>query len=88
MNFAISIDEVKKVIKAINDSVEGPRLGFGIEGYTVDNVGSKGIKGFYVINVIAGSGAEAAGIQYWDIIMEVDGKKIALRKNHSYRKDL
>lgn len=80
MNFAISIDEVKKVIKAINDSVEGPRLGFGIEGYTVYNVGSKGIKGFYVINVIAGSGAEAAGIQYWDIIMEVDGKKIASKE--------
>lgn len=76
MNFAISIDEVKKVIKAINDGVEGPRLGFGIEGATVDNVGNKGIKGFYVVTVIPGSGAEEAGIQYWDIIMEVDGKKI------------
>ncbi|NLZ48353.1 MAG: PDZ domain-containing protein [Clostridiales bacterium] len=76
MNFAISIDEVKKVINAINNSTEGPRLGFGIEGVTVNNVGGKGIKGFYVLDVIPGSGAEAAGIQSWDIIMEVAGEKI------------
>ena len=37
-------------------------------------MGSKAIKGFYVVNVIPDSGAEEAGIKNWDIIIEVDGK--------------
>jgi serine protease Do len=87
MNFAVSIDEVKKVIKAINDTVEDPRLGFGIEGATVDNVGSKAIKGFYVVNVIPDSGAEEAGIKNWDIIIEVDGKKISSKEEFMAMED-
>jgi len=80
MNFAISIDEVKKVINAIKESDEPTRYGFGIEGVTVENVGGKGIKSFYVLKVAQGSGAEAAGIQNWDIIIEVNGQKISSKE--------
>jgi serine protease Do len=76
MAFAISIDEVKKVIQAIQENKEVERPSFGIEGGTAENVGEKGVNGVYVANVIHGSGAEAAGIKYMDIILEVNGKKI------------
>lgn len=76
MGFAISIDEVKKVIQAIQENKEIERPTFGIDGGIAENVGAKGVNGVYVANVSSGSGAEAAGIKYMDILLEVGGKKV------------
>ncbi|WP_139905945.1 S1C family serine protease [Clostridium thermarum] len=81
MGFAISIDEVKKVIQAIQENREIERPSFGIEGGTAENVGEKGVNGVYVTNVLDGSGADAAGIKYMDIILEVNGKKINTKED-------
>lgn len=76
IGFAIAIDEVKKVIQAIQENKEVISPTFGIEGGTAENVGSKGVNGVYVANVIEGSGAEVAGIKYMDILLEVGGLKV------------
>lgn len=76
MGFAISINEVKDIIKSLMDYGKIPRPSLGIYGQSVVSE-KNNIKGVYVKEVIPGSGAMAAGIKPTDIIMELDNKKVS-----------
>jgi serine protease Do len=76
MGFAISINEVKDIIKSLMDYGKIPRPSLGIYGQSVVSE-KNSIKGVYVKEVIPGSGAMAAGIKPTDIIMELDNKKVS-----------
>lgn len=76
MGFAICSDEVISVINEIrkNGSVKRPYI--GVNAKTADSQGSTGVNGVYVYKVFPETGAAEAGIKPFDIITEVNGKKI------------
>jgi len=75
MGFAISINEAKTIIDSLMSTGKVSRPYLGIYGATVV-AGSDSVEGVYVKEVVAGSGAEAAGIKPTDIITELDGQKV------------
>lgn len=75
MGFAISINEVKDIIKSLMSYGKVSRPSLGIYGQSVVSEESK-ITGVYVKEVVPGGGAAAAGIKPTDIIIELDNRKI------------
>jgi serine protease Do len=75
MGFAISINEAKTIIDSLMSTGKVSRPYLGIYGATVV-AGNNSVEGVYVKEVVAGSGAYAAGIQPTDIITELDGQKV------------
>lgn len=75
MGFAISINEAKGIIDSIMNYGKVKRPGLGVKGQSVSSRDGS-IKGFYVNEVVSGSGAASVGIKPTDIIIEVDKTKI------------
>ncbi|MEW9096719.1 MAG: trypsin-like peptidase domain-containing protein [Clostridiaceae bacterium] len=75
MGFAIAINEAKVIIDALMSDGKVKRPSLGVVGQTVSSRDGK-IKGFYVNEVVPGSGAAAAGIKPTDIITELDNVKV------------
>jgi len=80
-SFAVPSNIVKRIISDIkqNGNIERGRL--GIEGFEIDaenqsELNLKKSKGFYVENVLKGSGAQFAGVLPGDIITKVDSKDV------------
>jgi serine protease Do len=82
MGFAIPISDVSDLItKLMNGETlaEDKRGYLGVSGYMNDEETAKESKlpvGFYVTEIVKGSGAEKAGIQVYDIITKIDGKDV------------
>lgn len=76
MGFAINSNEVKEIINDLMTYGKVIRPAIGIYGGTAISVGSDGIEGVYVQEVIRGSGAALAGIMPTDIIIELGGKSV------------
>lgn len=80
--FAIPIDLVKSVAEDLIDDGEINRGYIGVAIKTIENeTQAKGFKvdeiaGAYVENVYPDSPAEKAGIEKYDVILEVEGKKV------------
>lgn len=75
MGFAISINETKEIIDSLMNYGKVKRPSLGVMGQTVASRDGK-IKGFYVNEVILGSGAAKSGIKPTDVIIELNGKKV------------
>jgi serine protease Do len=82
MGFAITINEASEIIKRImgggsTATVENANTkpGIGIRGRDAVPEADYGVKGVYVEEVVAETGAEAAGIKPSDIIVEVEKVK-------------
>lgn len=75
MGFAISINEAKDIIKSLMNNGKVSRPYIGISGQDVVSNNSD-VQGAYVMEVVAGSGAAAAGVKPTDIIIELDGQKV------------
>ncbi|MBR9648249.1 trypsin-like peptidase domain-containing protein [Clostridium tyrobutyricum] len=75
IGFAISINEVKSIIKQLMNGgkVAKPYLGIYGEGVTS---GDNKLSGIYIQEVLKDSGAFKAGIKPTDILLELDGKKV------------
>lgn len=82
MGFAIPISDVKKLIEQLmNGEVlsEDQKGYLGVSGYMNDAETAKESKlpvGFYVTEVVKGSGADKAGIQQYDIITKIGDKDV------------
>ncbi len=72
MSFAIAISEVVPIIDSLIESghVSRPFVGIGIEETNY---------GLFISSVTKGSGAEKAGLQVNDMILEVEGQKVEKR---------
>lgn len=84
IGFALPINVVKEALKNFNEhgKFERPFLGVAYKVISRDvallnNV----VEGAYVQSVVSGSSAEKAGIRRGDIIIEVEGKRIAESQN-------
>lgn len=75
MGFAISINETKEIIDSLMNYGKVKRPSLGVMGQTVASRDGK-IKGFYVNEVILGSGAAKSGIKPTDVIIELNGKRV------------
>jgi S1-C subfamily serine protease len=84
IGFAVPVDTIKRIVPQLIEHGKVVKPGLGIE--IKDRV--RGVKGVLVMNVIAGSGAEAAGlvptrrgddgrIELGDAIVSIDGKPVA-----------
>jgi serine protease Do len=82
LGFAISINEAKGIIDSLMSTGKVMRPYLGIYGATVV-AGNNSVEGVYVKEVVAGSGAAAAGIKPTDIITELDGQKVTEFENIS-----
>jgi serine protease Do len=92
MGFAIPINEAKPIVQEIISNKKIARPYLGISGQTITKEladQNKVPQGVYVLDVVAYSGADRAGIRKGDIITRLDGKKvttieelIAAIKNH------
>ena len=76
MGFAINSNEVKGIIDDLMAYGKVIRPAIGIYGGTAISVGSGGIAGVYVQEVVRGSGASVAGVMPTDIIIELGGKSV------------
>ncbi|BDR68407.1 protease [Clostridium tetani] len=75
MGFAISINEAKEIINSLMNYGKVKRPSLGVKGQPVVSRDGK-IKGFYVNEIILGSGAARSGIKPTDVIIELNGKKV------------
>jgi len=80
-SFAIPINLVIKIIEDIKVNGDIDRANLGIEGFDVDqdlaeeeNLNTT--KGFFVVNVVDGSGAQYSGILPRDVIIEVNDVEV------------
>ncbi|MCC8169519.1 MAG: trypsin-like peptidase domain-containing protein [Oscillospiraceae bacterium] len=71
MGFAIAISEAKPIIEDLMSS--GYVTGRPLVGISIKDTGY----GLFISSVNEGSGAEAAGLQVYDMILEVDGQKVS-----------
>jgi putative serine protease PepD len=87
IGFAIAIDRAKPIIDRIQDgggeiTPDTPRLGVTtvgvetIEDEVREQFGITADEGAFVYDVLAGSGAEAAGLRPGDVIVAVDGEGV------------
>ena len=81
MGFAIPISDVKDLITALMNGEEAPQNGvIGIEGYMVTSTQASSYnmpEGVYISKIVSGSGADKAGLEIGNIIVEIDNQKIA-----------
>lgn len=75
MGFAITINEAKGIIDSLMNYGKVKRPALGVLGQSVSSRDGK-IQGFYVNEVVPGSGAAIAGVKPTDIITEVDNTKV------------
>lgn len=75
MGFAIASNEVKSIVDSLMNYGKVKRPALGVMGQAVSYKNGE-VKGFYVSEVITGSGANTAGIKPTDIITEVDNTPI------------
>lgn len=76
MGFAIASNEAKSIIDSLMNYGKVKRPALGVVGQAVSYKNGE-VKGFYVSEVIEGSGASNAGIKPTDIITEVGNTKIS-----------
>jgi S1-C subfamily serine protease len=87
IGFAIAIDSAKPIIEQLQQgngeiTPDTPRLGVTtvpldtVDDAVRDQLEIQADEGVFVVEVIPGSGAEAAGVQQGDVIVSVDGEKI------------
>ncbi len=80
-SFAIPINLAIKIIEDIKVNGNISRANLGIEGYDVDEllVEQEGLntdKGFFVVKVVDGSGAQYSGVLPKDVVTEVNSKTV------------
>lgn len=75
MGFAITINEAKTIIASLMKTGTVTRPYLGILGQDAVSQ-TNNVQGVYVNEIVAGSGAAAAGIKPTDIIVELDGTKV------------
>jgi serine protease Do len=75
MGFAITINEAKTIISSLMKTGTVIRPYLGILGQDAVSE-TNNVQGVYVNEIVAGSGAAAAGIKPTDIIVELDGTKV------------
>ena len=80
-SFAIPINLVIKIVEDIKENGDIDRANLGIEGYDVDEELAKEenlntTKGFFVVNVVDGSGAQYSGVLPRDIIVAVNDVEV------------
>jgi serine protease Do len=86
IGFALPINLVKESIDNFRTTGEFDRPYIGVSYRMVSKATvsvSKGLAGAYVQSILSGSPAEKAGIKQGDIILEVDGTKLADNLNFS-----
>lgn len=76
LGFAINSNQAKDIIHNLMIYGKIIRPSIGIYGGTAISVGSNGVEGVYVQEVLRGSGAASAGIMPTDIIIELGGKSV------------
>jgi serine protease Do len=76
MGFAINSNEAKEIINDLMTYGKVIRPAIGIYGATAISVGSDGVEGVYVQEVVRGSGAAIASIMPTDIIIELGKKSV------------
>ncbi|WP_102399454.1 S1C family serine protease [Haloimpatiens massiliensis] len=76
MGFAIAINEAKEIVEQLKNNGKVVRPVVGIYGGTVNPQATGGIEGVYVSKLVPNGGAQRAGIQAGDIMIEFDNKKI------------
>ncbi len=80
-SFAIPINLVIKIVEDIKVNGNIDRANLGIEGFDVDEELAEEqdlntTKGFYVVNVVDGSGAQFSGVLPRDVIIAVNDKEV------------
>ncbi len=80
-SFAIPINLVLKIVEDIKVNGDIDRANLGIEGFDVDQElaeeeGLNTNKGFFVVNVVEGSGAKFSGVLPRDVIIEVNDVEV------------
>ena len=80
-SFAVPSNITRKIIQDIMEFGNVQRGILGIEGYELNGTASKELnidqtQGFYVNKVTKNSGAEKAGVQSGDIIVQLDNQKV------------
>ncbi|WP_125154115.1 S1C family serine protease [Clostridium rectalis] len=75
MGFAIAINEAKGIVNSLMNYGKVKRPALGVLGKSVSSKDGK-IQGFYVNEVVQGSGAAAAGVKPTDVIIELDKTKV------------
>jgi S1-C subfamily serine protease len=79
--FAVPSNLVKRVVEDIKENGDIERGRLGIEGRTIDNIIVQENKltrdkGFFVENLVKGSGAEKSGVLPGDIVTGANGKRV------------
>ncbi|GKU26138.1 S1C family serine protease [Clostridium folliculivorans] len=76
LGIAINIQDAKKIIDSIISDNEVKLVNLGFRGWNLTSKQNKDIEGVYVESVVAKGSADAAGMKPFDIIIEMDGRKI------------
>ena len=79
MGFAIPISDVSELITALMNGEEDSSPTIGIEGYIIDDDTGKSYNmptGFYVSNIVSGSGADKSDLEIGNIITKINGDKV------------
>lgn len=80
MGFAIPITDIKELVTALMNGEEDKTGGkIGIEGYMITETQSVNYNmpmGVYISKIIDNGGADKAGLEIGNIILEIDGNKI------------
>jgi serine protease Do len=87
IGFAIAVDSAKPIIEQIQDgdgeiTPDTPRLGVStvpldtLDDAVREQFEIEATEGVFVVDVTPGSGAEAAGVEQGDVILELDGEEI------------
>lgn len=87
VGFAISIDSAMPIIEDLREgdgeiTPDTPRLGVStvpvdtVEEAVRERLGIESGEGAFVVDVVPGSGADEAGIQVGDVIVEIDGERV------------
>ena len=80
MGFAIPITDIKDLVTSLMNGEEDKTGGsIGVEGYVITEAQSTNYNmpiGFYISKIVEGSGADKAGLEIGNIIVEIDGNNI------------
>lgn len=75
MGFAIPITDIDKLITTLMNGEEEEKAVLGVSGYITEGAYNMP-DGFYISEIISGSGADKAGLEIGNIIVKIDGKDI------------